>query len=117
MYLVDLGSGKHELYRSQEELAAAIRKGDVGPQSRIYHRSSCTWLPITVHPEFKRFAAERASSKTWRRQWTFLRDPAPEPAASEDSPQAEEAFPSQPHTPKWRQILESAFRKLAVHHH
>ena len=60
MYLVDLGFGKETLFRSGNELADAIRRGIVGEQSRIYHRARATWLPITVHPEYRR-APGRAS--------------------------------------------------------
>jgi len=40
MYLVELRPGKEELYRTTEELASAIRKGDVDMHSRIYHRAT-----------------------------------------------------------------------------
>jgi hypothetical protein len=76
MYLVDLGFGQERLFQSGNELAEAIRGGIVGAQSRIYHRTRATWLPITIHPEYRRITGEypvvpRMTST--RREWTFMR--------------------------------------------
>jgi hypothetical protein len=59
MYLVELRPGKEELYRSGDELAAAIRTGDVDGHSRIYHRATSKWISITLHPQYKAIVAER----------------------------------------------------------
>jgi hypothetical protein len=53
MYLVELSPGKEELYRSSDELALAIRNGDVDGRSRIYHRATAKWISITLHPQYK----------------------------------------------------------------
>ena len=112
MYLVDLGFGKETLFRSGPELAEAIRRGIVGEQCRIYHRTRATWVPITVHPEFRRITAEHAVPRPAgapRRHWTFR------------PPEAGEAAPTPPASPpqevmvlpparSWRQSLGSAFR-------
>jgi hypothetical protein len=113
MYLVELGAGKDELYRSTEELVAAIRRGEIGPQSRIYHRSSSKWLPITVHPEFRRYASERANGRPPRKQWTFLRDPSAERAESAEASASDTLITAPQPTRGWRRVLGSAFRRLA----
>lgn len=102
MYLVELRPGKEELYRTGEELAAAIRSGDVDDHSRIYHRATSKWISVTLHPHYKAIAAERELSASnplpaveHRANWTFFNaasetleganDTQPEPApASEE---------------------------------
>jgi hypothetical protein len=90
MYLVELRPGKEELYRSAEELAAAIRSGDVDIHSRIYHRATSKWISVTLHPHYKAIAAERdpsavpATPADQRQNWTFFN------AASETLRGAEE---------------------------
>jgi hypothetical protein len=114
MYLVDLGSGKETLFRSGKELAEAIRGGIVGEQSRIYHRARATWLPITVHPEYRRITDEHpavSQTPSIQRQWTFMRGeeadtrPAPVP-----TPPAQEVIGMPQAARSWRQSLGSAFR-------
>src|SRR5678816_1825647 len=58
MYLVELRPGKEELYRTGDELAAAIRNGDVDMHSRIYHRATSKWISVTLHPQYKAIVAE-----------------------------------------------------------
>jgi hypothetical protein len=75
MILVELETGSQRLFGSQEELAAAIHRGELGAASRIYHRASGQWLPITVHPEFRRVAArlpELPLPPLARKHWTFF---------------------------------------------
>jgi hypothetical protein len=75
MYLVELEAGREELYQSVDALGSAIRRGDIGPQSRIFHRASASWISITVHPEYRKASAERASEPLpplTRTQWTFF---------------------------------------------
>jgi len=75
MYLVELRPGKEELYRSGDELAAAIRRGDVDVHSRIYHRATSKWISVTLHPQFKAIVAERAAEPLpplERTNWTYL---------------------------------------------
>ncbi len=96
MYLVELRPGKEELYRTGDELAAAIRNGDVDMHSRIYHRATSKWISVTLHPQYKAIVAERpavALPPLERSTWTFFNDsadtlagandPAPEPDANE----------------------------------
>ena len=57
MYLVELKLGKEELYRTGDDLALAIRDGDVDARSRIYHRATAKWISITLHPQYKAIVA------------------------------------------------------------
>lgn len=70
MYLVELKPGREELYRTGDELAIAIRDGDVDARSRIYHRATAKWISITLHPQYKAIVAgqeepARAARKAW----------------------------------------------------
>ena len=75
MYLVELRPGKEELYRSSDELALAIRNGDVDARSRVYHRATAKWISITLHPQYRAIVAaakEDAGSRPLRRVWGML---------------------------------------------
>lgn len=76
MYLVELRPGKEELYRTADELAAAIRRGDVDAHSRIYHRATSKWISVTLHPQFKAISAQRPPEPPLppleRTTWTYL---------------------------------------------
>jgi hypothetical protein len=75
MYLVELRPGKEELYRSSDELALAIRNGDVDARSRVYHRATAKWISITLHPQYKAIVAaakEDPASRPTRRSWGIL---------------------------------------------
>jgi hypothetical protein len=111
MYLVDLGLGEETLFRSGDELAEAIRRGIVGEQSRIYHRARATWLPITVHPEYRRVTAEHpvpSQAGSRQRQWTFMRSEEADATPAPASPAQEVVIPQASRS--WRQSLGSAFR-------
>jgi hypothetical protein len=72
MYLVELRPGKEELYRSSDELALAIRNGDVNARSRVYHRATAKWISITLHPQYRAIvspAKEDPSPRPTRRTW------------------------------------------------
>jgi hypothetical protein len=66
MYLVELKPGKEELYRTGDELALAIRDGDVDARSRIYHRATAKWISITLHPQYKAIVAGQRDEPTAR---------------------------------------------------
>src|SRR4051812_48793490 len=88
MYLVELRPGKEELYRSSDELALAIRSGDVDARSRVYHRATAKWISITLHPQYKAImaAAKEDPARTARRGWGILGGAtAAEPPASDGS--------------------------------
>jgi hypothetical protein len=75
MYLVELRPGKEELYRSSDELALAIRSGDVDARSRVYHRATAKWISITLHPQYKAIVAaakEDPVTRPARRVWGIL---------------------------------------------
>ena len=75
MYLVELRPGKEELYRSGDELAAAIRSGDVDGHSRIYHRATSKWISITQHPQYKAIVAEKPAQprpEADKTNWNYL---------------------------------------------
>ncbi|MGH7535224.1 MAG: hypothetical protein ACREMG_06530, partial [Gemmatimonadales bacterium] len=74
-------SGKNSYYPSARALGAAIRRGDLGPQARIFHQTTNQWLPITVHPEYRRVEAEEdqlSAQRLRRKRWTFLSLSGPE---------------------------------------
>jgi len=80
MYLVELRPGKEELYRSSDELALAIRNGEVDARSRIYHRATAKWISITLHPQYKAIIStpkEETAPRPARKGWTFLGGIAP----------------------------------------
>ena len=113
MYLVELRPGKEELYRTGDELAAAIRSGDVDTHSRIYHRATSKWISVTLHPQYKAIISEvRPSDPALppleRQTWTFFNDPTDELAGAHDPepPAADEKNPSDndPNQP-WRRPL------------
>jgi hypothetical protein len=75
MYLVELRPGKEELYRSSDELALAIRSGDVDARSRVYHRATAKWISITLHPQYKAIIAavkEDSATRPSRKGWAIL---------------------------------------------
>jgi hypothetical protein len=75
MFLVEPESGQRRHYSSTRALGAAIRRGELGPQARIFHQASNQWLPITVHPEYQRAEEEWEQSSLHRlrhRAWTFF---------------------------------------------
>jgi hypothetical protein len=92
MYLVELRPGKEELYRSTDELALAIRNGDVDARSRIYHRATAKWISITLHPQYKAIISapkeEPAAVRPVRKGWTFLGGISPMSQASTEGPVA-----------------------------
>jgi hypothetical protein len=90
MFLVELRPGKEELYRSSDELALAIRSGDVDARSRVYHRATAKWISITLHPQYKAIvaASKEDPSRPSRRGWGILGGgggQAAEPSASDAS--------------------------------
>lgn len=75
MYLVEIETGREAIYDSVKALGAAIRRGEVGPHARIFHRTSSSWIPITFHPEYRKVAAALANEPLpplARKHWTFF---------------------------------------------
>lgn len=81
MYLVEPEPGQRCHYSSARALGAAIRRGELGPQARIFHQAANQWLPISVHPEYRRAESEWEQGTVHRvrtRGWTFFPELAPE---------------------------------------
>ncbi len=127
MYLVELQPGTEVLYHTVAELTAAIHSGDVGSQSWIYHRASSTWVPITVHPEYKRVSGEHGPLELpplRRKRWTFFNaEGVDEPVAVsqpagtrrvDSKPKPEPGAVPEPEKPGIRQLLRGAMRWLRV---
>lgn len=81
MFLVEPESGRRCHYSSARALGDAIRRGELGPQARIFHQTASQWLPITVHPEYRRVETEWEQGSIRRlkgRGWTFFPETSPE---------------------------------------
>ena len=112
MYLVEIESGREQLYPSVEALAAAIRDGVIGPDSRIFHRASSSWVSIMVHPEYRKAMAARAQEPLpplARNQWTFFGTDTPGRQADE-SAESQGSPPAQAEPVRRRRSLRSLFR-------
>lgn len=72
MILVELVTGSQRRFASAAELAVAIRSGELDPTTRIYHRATAQWLPITHHPAFRENWVERPLPPLTRTEWTFF---------------------------------------------
>ena len=87
MYLVELKPGKEELYRSSDDLAIAIREGEVDARSRIYHRVTAKWISITLHPQYKAIVAGQDGEAPARRKvWGLLPSGIPVELSSAEGP-------------------------------
>jgi hypothetical protein len=62
MYRIEVASGEETVFRTIEELAVGIRNGVVTPRARIYHHASEKWLPIGLHPHYKKALEMPAAS-------------------------------------------------------
>jgi hypothetical protein len=115
MYLVELRPGKEELYRTGDELATAIRNGDVDMHSRIYHRATSKWISVTLHPQYKAIVSERPAPPAQpplpaleRSTWTFFNDSADTLAganAPDDPPKEGQSAGDSGHDQSWRRPL------------
>jgi hypothetical protein len=95
LFLVEPESGQRCHYSSARELGVAIRRGELGPQAKIFHQTSNQWLPISVHPEYRKAESdvEEGSARQLRaRRWTFLS----ESQEKHDRPVAESTAPDYP---------------------
>ena len=119
MYLVEIEAGREAVYESVEALAAAIRRGEVGPRARIFHRASSSWISITLHPEFKKAAAIRANEPLpplARNRWTFFGVESSGRDIDEPAGQSREAEPAPESTKKGsglKRLFARAFRGLS----
>ena len=54
MYRIEVAPGEETVFRTIEELAVGIRNGVITSRSRVYHNASQKWLPIGLHPHYKK---------------------------------------------------------------
>src|SRR5262249_22062807 len=114
-------SGQRRHYPSARALGTAIRRGELGPQARIFHQAANQWLPITVHPEYRRAETEweQGSARRLRgRGWTFFPEPRSTPeresllASPPDERPAPALIPGEEEpswwTSAWRQLRQLA---------
>jgi hypothetical protein len=120
MFLVEIEAGREALYNSVDALADAIHRDEVGPRSRIFHRTSSSWISITHHPEFKKAAAAREREPLpplARTQWTFF-GAEPKGREIDETPAKSREVKQPPRTTSespagLRGLLARAFRGLA----
>jgi hypothetical protein len=107
------------VYESADALAAAIRRGEVGPRARIFHRASSNWISITLHPEFKKASATRHDDPLpplARNRWTFFGvEPSGRQIDEPAAPAREAASPPESATKSGglKRLLGRAFRGLS----
>jgi hypothetical protein len=126
MYLVELRPGKEELYRTGDDLAAAIRRGDVDVHSRIYHRATSKWISITLHPQYKAIASTKPPTPgptQGRGSWTYLnaqseslevRETEAEGDGHQVDPEAGGAPPVERSSRPWRRLFALSVSGLAL---
>lgn len=61
-YRVEVTPGRELVYPTRDTLRAAMHRGIITSDSRIFHRAASTWVCITEHPEYRRYQAEISSS-------------------------------------------------------
>ena len=67
MYRILLESGEETVLENVEDLLYGIGSGVIGAGAKIYHANAGKWLPITVHPDYKRatqILGERSAAGT-----------------------------------------------------
>ena len=96
MYLVEIEAGREALYESADALTSAIRRGDIRPESRIFHRATSSWISITLHPAFKQATAHHGEPlpPLARNQWTFFGLEPKSPASAEPADVTDDADPA-----------------------
>ena len=97
MYRIEVAPGEETVFRTLEELAVGIRNGLITPRARIYHNASQKWLPIGLHPHYKKAMELPAASAAHPSKPT----PTPVPA-SRSKPRIESHAPEPPAEPKPR---------------
>ena len=106
MYLVELKPGKEELYRTGDDLALAIRDGEVDARSRIYHRATAKWISITLHPQYKAIVAgqrDEPMARPARKAWSLFPAGLTGQSAEMSSSEAEPANGSIRH--RWKRPI------------
>lgn len=88
MYRIRLATGEEAVYRTVQELAAAVASGMVSPDAEVYHKAANRWLPINTHPDYR--AAMLTGQQTAINPAISIPGPAP----------SGEGTPAAPVTPK-----------------
>jgi hypothetical protein len=114
MFLVEIEAGREQLFQTVDALAAAIRGGMIGPDSRIYHRATSSWISITYHPEYRRAMAARPAEPLPplnRSQWTFFgtESPSRQIAETSEASNGQREAPAEPAKPA--RGLRALFRR------
>jgi hypothetical protein len=106
MYRIEVAPGEESVFRTIEELAIGIRNGVVTPRARIYHHASEKWLPIGLHPHYKKALAMPAASPSHAP--VISATPIPTPSRLKAPPQSHSlAHPPEPkRTPDPKSALE-----------
>lgn len=110
MYRIMLESGEEAVLENIEDLLYAIGSGVVSNTAQIYHAQAEKWLPITVHPDYKRAtqiiggqsahptSRNRTSDTTRRTRWARESKPdRPTPP-----PSLPPELPAETPKPSWR---------------
>jgi len=99
MYRIEVAPGEETVFRTIEELAIGIRNGVVTQRSRIYHNASQKWLPIGLHPHYKKALEMRAASASHSPTTAHTPTPPHGQPRFEDRA-AEHRVPTKTHGPK-----------------
>jgi hypothetical protein len=98
MYRIEVAPGEESVFRTIEELAIGIRNGVVTPRARIYHHASEKWLPIGLHPHYKK-ALEMPAASASHAPVTAT-TPLPTPSRAKGHPPSHPKPPSVVHFPE-----------------
>ncbi len=82
MYRIELRAGEEASYNTFDEFASAVRSGVIGANAKVWHGASSKWLPVTVHPHYKRAHAAPAPTAPAPTPVTTPAVETPRPAAS-----------------------------------
>jgi hypothetical protein len=112
MYRIEVAPGEETVFRTIEELAIGIRNGVITQRARIYHNASQKWLPIALHPHYKKALEMPAASASPASVTVAAATPTPSrpkahPTASPaPSPAPSPAAHSQPQPHSLAHLLE-----------
>ncbi len=98
MYRIEVAPGEETVFRTIEELAVSIRNGVVTHRARIYHHASQKWLPIVLHPHYKK-ALEMPAARAPHAPVTST-TPIPTPSRSKKQPSSQPQLHSEIYLPE-----------------
>lgn len=109
MYRIEVAPGEETVFRTIEELAIGIRNGVITHRSRIYHAASQKWLPIGLHPHYKKALDMPAASiaQTPVTSATPIPTARPKGHSPEAHTQPAPPPPQQKRSPEPRPVTES----------